>query len=108
MGASEQVSFAAAFRRLLIHEQASFSLAVPGPLVGGRVFLIFASVDEAIAEAARLLLQKVKKKPPAPVNDESPDLLLGSMPDAADELDVIVAEAMKRRREERWRAISAE
>jgi Arc/MetJ-type ribon-helix-helix transcriptional regulator len=69
----------------------------------------FASVDEAMAEAARLLLREIGEKPQASAaNGESPDPLLGSMPDAADELDEIVADAMKRRREEPWRAISLE
>ncbi len=67
----------------------------------------FASVDEAMAEAARLLLREVKHTPPnADATDDDP--LLGSMPDAADELDAIVADAMKRRREEPWRTISVE
>jgi Arc/MetJ-type ribon-helix-helix transcriptional regulator len=61
----------------------------------------FASVDAAMAEAARLLLQTLKQKPQA-------DPLLGSMRDAGDELDEIVADAMKRRREEPWRAIPGE
>ena len=67
----------------------------------------FASIDDAMAEAARLLLRKVKQTPPnANATDDDP--LLGSMPDAADELDTIVADAMKRRREEPWRTVSVE
>jgi Arc/MetJ-type ribon-helix-helix transcriptional regulator len=71
----------------------------------------FASVDEAMAEAARLLLREInrKRQVAAPATaDALPDPLLGSMRDAADELDQIVADAMKRRREEPWRAISVE
>ncbi len=71
----------------------------------------FGSVDEAMAEAARLLLRELNEKPQyaAAANaDASPDPLLGSMRDAADELDQIVADAMRRRREEPWRAISVE
>ncbi len=71
----------------------------------------FGSADEAMAEAARLLLRELNQKPQyaAEANaDASPDPLLGSMRDAADELDQIVADAMKRRREEPWRAISIE
>jgi hypothetical protein len=61
-----------------------------------------------MAEAARLLLDKTKQRrfEPKPVAvDAAPDPLLGSMRDAADELDEIVADAMKRRREEPWRTI---
>jgi Arc/MetJ-type ribon-helix-helix transcriptional regulator len=67
----------------------------------------FASVDAAMAEAARLLLQAIKQKPQADPASKA-DPLLGSMRDAADELDEIVADAMKRRREEPWRAIPGE
>jgi Arc/MetJ-type ribon-helix-helix transcriptional regulator len=68
----------------------------------------FASVDDAMAEAASMLLQRLKQTTQtAPPTDHQmkPDPLLGSMRDAADELDEIVADAMKRRREEPWRAI---
>jgi Arc/MetJ-type ribon-helix-helix transcriptional regulator len=71
----------------------------------------FASVNDAMAEAARLLLREIKHLPQATVAtnaDVTPDPLLGSMSDAADELDEIVANAMKRRREEPWRTISVE
>jgi Arc/MetJ-type ribon-helix-helix transcriptional regulator len=68
----------------------------------------FASVDDAMAEAARLLLRQVKQSPPDANARDDDDPLLGSMPDAADELDAIVADAMKRRREEPWRTISVE
>jgi Arc/MetJ-type ribon-helix-helix transcriptional regulator len=71
----------------------------------------FASVDDAMTEAARLLLQTLKRSPQAatPADREiKPDPLLGSMPDAADELDQIVADTMKRRREEPWRTILGE
>ena len=71
----------------------------------------FRSLDEAMAEAARLLLREIGERPQEPATvdaDDLPDPLLGSMADAADELDQIVADAYKRRREEPWRAISAE
>jgi Arc/MetJ-type ribon-helix-helix transcriptional regulator len=71
----------------------------------------FRSLDEAMAEAARLLLREIGEKPEAPTTvdaNHSPDPLLGSMADAADELDQIVADAYKRRREEPWRTISVE
>ena len=68
----------------------------------------FASVDAAMTEAASLLLQRLKHSTQAITatnHDIKPDPLLGSMPDAAEELDEIVADAMKRRREEPWRTI---
>jgi Arc/MetJ-type ribon-helix-helix transcriptional regulator len=81
----------------------------------------FASVDDAMAEAARLLLREIKLGQPKPMaTDASPDPLLGvgrdvagtgsigAMRDAADELDEIVADAMKRRKEEPWRVIAGE
>ena len=68
----------------------------------------FACVDDAMAEAARLLLRTIKQEPSAPKPGAAMPPLLGSMRDAADELDEIVAEAMKRRREEPWRTIPGE
>ncbi|MDR3635604.1 MAG: hypothetical protein P4L84_17515 [Isosphaeraceae bacterium] len=64
----------------------------------------FASVDEAMAEAVRLLLQQLTRVPtPAPGLGS-----IGAMRDAADELDEIVADAMKRREGETWRDLSVE
>ena len=71
----------------------------------------FATFDDAMAAAARLLLREIKQIPQLTVAtnaDVTPDLLLGSMRDAAEELDDVVADAMKRRREEPWRTISVE
>ena len=71
----------------------------------------FASVDDAMAAAARLLLRDIKQEQSEPkpnATDGSPDPLLGVWRDAADELDEIVADAMKQRREEPWRAIAGE
>jgi len=72
----------------------------------------FASVDDAMVEAARLLLREVEQgqqvKPPSEANDSGPDLFLGSLRDAADELDGIVADAYLKRREETWRDIAVE
>jgi Arc/MetJ-type ribon-helix-helix transcriptional regulator len=72
---------------------------------------LFASVDVAMTEAASLLLQRLKQsKLVATLANHkiTTDPILGSMPDAADELDEIVADAMKWRREEPWRAIAGE
>jgi Arc/MetJ-type ribon-helix-helix transcriptional regulator len=71
----------------------------------------FASIDDAMTEAASLLLERLKQSTQAATlgsREIKPDPLLGSMRDAADELDEIVADAMKRRREEPWRAIPGE
>jgi Arc/MetJ-type ribon-helix-helix transcriptional regulator len=77
----------------------------------------FASVDDAMAEAARLLLREAKKETASGSRTattasmdaiNSPDPLLGSMADAADELDQIVADAYKRRHDEPWRTVSVE
>jgi Arc/MetJ-type ribon-helix-helix transcriptional regulator len=72
----------------------------------------FASVDDAMAEAARLLLRALAQgqqaKPPGDANDPGPDPFLGSMRDAADELDQIVADANRRRRKDTWRDIAVE
>lgn len=67
----------------------------------------FASVDEAMAEAARLLLRELSRKQPAPppadAEDESPDPFLGLMRDDAELMDEIVADAYRQRREDEWR-----
>ena len=70
----------------------------------------FASVDDAMAEAARLLLRTITQEPkPTPAKTAAPsDPLLGIWRDAPEEIDEIVAEAMQRRREEPWRAIPGE
>ena len=72
----------------------------------------FASVDDAMAEAARLLLREIelgqRAKPSETACDPGPDLFLGSLRDAAEELDEIVADAYRKRREETWRDIAVE
>ncbi len=69
----------------------------------------FASVDDAMAEAARLLRTITQQPKPTPTDTGAPrDPLLGIWRDAPDEIDEIVAEAMQRRREEPWRAIPGE
>jgi len=70
----------------------------------------FASVDDAMTKAARMLLRELgqgtQAAPPAG-SEPLPDPLLGSMRDYADEMDAIVAETMIRR-EEPWRVIDVE
>jgi Arc/MetJ-type ribon-helix-helix transcriptional regulator len=68
----------------------------------------FASIDEAMAEAARLLLREVMQQSTEPAVTDGGMGSIGAMKDAADELDQIVADAYRRRREEPWRNISVE
>jgi Arc/MetJ-type ribon-helix-helix transcriptional regulator len=72
----------------------------------------FASESDAIAEAVRLLrrqLTQAAATPPAPgMSAASPDPVLGAMRDAADEMDGIVADAMRHREQQPWRPPSGE
>lgn len=72
----------------------------------------FASEEEAIVEAVRRLLHALRSEPtsglPATPRNPECDPVLGTLREAADELDEIVAEAMRRRREEPWRVIPGE
>jgi hypothetical protein len=55
-----------------IHEQASFSLAVPGPLGGGRVFFITAYISKSYGKNfAPILRQSVSKACQKSDNDMS-------------------------------------
>jgi hypothetical protein len=68
----------------------------------------FANVDDATAQAARLPLREIGQAQ-SPAKPSSNGMgSIGAMKDAADELDAIVADAMKRRREEPWRTIPGE
>jgi Arc/MetJ-type ribon-helix-helix transcriptional regulator len=71
----------------------------------------FASVDDAMAEAARLLLREIQQgqSHPTPlVAEASPDPLLGAWREDADLLDEIVEHAMKVREERPWRLAPSE
>lgn len=70
----------------------------------------FASVDAAMTEAARLLLRNLEQ-----TQVETPNIKanvglgsIGAMQDAADELDQIVADAYRRRREDARRDLDVE
>ena len=63
----------------------------------------YASLDDAMAEAVRLLLRDLKHRPQPPADELTPDPIIGSMRDAADELDEIVADAYRKRREDKGR-----
>jgi Arc/MetJ-type ribon-helix-helix transcriptional regulator len=67
----------------------------------------FPSLDDAMAEAVRLLLSRRHRQLSAPA-DLGPDPLLGSMRDFADEMDQIVADAYRNRREDKWREFDLE
>ena len=58
----------------------------------------FASIDEALAESARLMLGLSVREENQPIVGPPGQGPLGSMRDAADEMDKIVEEAMERRR----------
>ena len=72
----------------------------------------FASVDDAMAEAARLLLRELdqgqQSKPLADMTDPGSDPFLGSMSDHADLMDQIVEDAMRQREHQPWRLSTSE
>ena len=89
---------------MTIHLPGNLAKSIESAVRNGR----FASVDDAMVEAARLLLRELdqggtKANLPADKDDPDLDLFLGSMRDAAEELDEIVADAYRKRREENWR-----
>ncbi len=69
----------------------------------------FATADAAIAEAVRLLQSQLRPgaraTPGAAPTDAgtAPDPVLGSMRDAAGEMDEVVADAMRHREQQSWR-----
>lgn len=64
----------------------------------------FASEEDAIATAIRLLRQQLSQSAQqSPNTPAAPDPVLGAMRDAADEMDEIVAEAMTCREQQPWR-----
>jgi Arc/MetJ-type ribon-helix-helix transcriptional regulator len=68
----------------------------------------FGSIDEAMAEAARLLLRELKLghvRSPAARTDQPADLVLGCMRDDAELMDEVVADAYRQRCEEPWRDV---
>jgi Arc/MetJ-type ribon-helix-helix transcriptional regulator len=92
---------------MTIHLPNDLESSIEAVVQGGR----FASVDDAMAEAARLLLRQVNQEGPGPkpTDTEAPaDPLFGSWREDADLLDEIVDHAMKNRREQPWRLSSRE
>lgn len=74
----------------------------------------FASEEDAIAEAVRLLRYQLSQRaiPTSAAGQhvaaKTSDPVLGAMRDAADEMDEIVAEAMRHREQQPWRLSSSE
>ena len=64
----------------------------------------FRSVDDAMAEAARLLLKQVGQVKPV-TSDPNPDPILGLFRDDAELMDAIVADIYHRRETDTWRDI---
>ena len=83
---------------MTIHLPDDLESSIQAAVQSGR----FASVDDALAEAVRLLLRTVT---PGTNPSPTPDPLLGIWRDAPEEIDEIVAEAVQRRREETVRAL---
>jgi Arc/MetJ-type ribon-helix-helix transcriptional regulator len=92
---------------MTIHLPNDLESRIQAAVQNGRI----ASVDDAMAEAARLLPREIdqrQQEPHAGGIDLGPDPFLGSMRDADDELDQIVADAYRRRREDTWRDVAVE
>jgi Arc/MetJ-type ribon-helix-helix transcriptional regulator len=69
----------------------------------------FASVDDAMAEAARLLLRELARLPQTAKDAGNSDLgSIGALRDDADLLDQAVEHAMKVREDRPWRLSSVE
>ena len=70
----------------------------------------FASMDEAMTEAATLLLEQLRQRQAQvkPSAELSPDPLLGLMQDHAELMDEIVEDAMRHREQQPWRISTGE
>jgi Arc/MetJ-type ribon-helix-helix transcriptional regulator len=74
----------------------------------------FASEEAALAEAVQLLRCQISQTArPTPEAEgattaNTPNPVLGAMRDAADEIDEIVAEAMRHREQQAWRLSTSE
>ncbi len=86
-------------RDVTIHLPEDLEKSIRSLVEGGR----YASEDDVITEAVRTFLRR-----PEPSRPNAGLGSIGAMRDAADELDEIVDDAMRRRREETWRVIPGE
>jgi putative addiction module CopG family antidote len=70
----------------------------------------FTSADAAIAEAVRLLRRQLTQAAATGPAAGGPgaDPVLGAMRDAADEMDEVVADAVRQREQQPWRLSSGE
>jgi Arc/MetJ-type ribon-helix-helix transcriptional regulator len=91
---------------MTIHLPKGIEKSIKEAVLSGR----FASLDDAMTEAARLLLQERNQgQPPEPnVANGSPDPLLGSMSGHTELIDEIVEEAMRNREQQPWRVAASE
>jgi Arc/MetJ-type ribon-helix-helix transcriptional regulator len=88
---------------MTIHLPNDLETSIQAAVQSGR----FASVDDAMAEAARLLLRTIPQGPRSTPTKTAAltDPLLGIWRDAPEEIGEIVAEAYRHRREDTWRDI---
>lgn len=84
---------------MTIHLPNELEASIQAAVQNGR----FASVDDAMAEAARLLVRTIVQEPKLPKTAPPTDPLLGIWHDAPDEIDEIVAEAYHHRTKQRGR-----
>jgi Arc/MetJ-type ribon-helix-helix transcriptional regulator len=87
---------------MTIHLPKELETSLQAAVHGGH----FASLDDAMAEAARLLLRDLKHRPQPPAADDDP--ILGMWRDDAELIDQIVDDAMRNRREQPWRLTPSE
>ncbi len=88
---------------MTIHLPSDLESSVQAAVRSGR----FASVDDAMITAVRLLLRELNGKPLSKPSDTVSDVdpVLGCMKDDAELMDQIVADAYQRRGEETWREV---
>ena len=91
---------------MTIHLPQDVKRSIEAAVHGGR----FASVDDALTEAARLLLRELAQeshqaRPTANGPVTTPDPILGLMRDDTELMDEIVADAYRQRGEETWREL---
>jgi Arc/MetJ-type ribon-helix-helix transcriptional regulator len=89
---------------MTIHLPKELESSIEAAVNGGH----FPSLDDAMAEAARLLLRDLKHRPLPPAADADTDPLLGSMSDHAELMDQIVEDAMRHREQQPWRLTAGE
>jgi Arc/MetJ-type ribon-helix-helix transcriptional regulator len=91
---------------MTIHLPSDLESSIQSAVLSGQ----FASVDDAMAEAARLLIRELKNGSSALLIqvDEQPDSFLGSMADHAELMDQIVEDAMRHREHQPWRLTAGE